>query len=87
MPKFIFFDDYFTILSPSDSAFFKQLVFGNVGNPDVSWYTLSDRINFSVDKDNVYFYYDMFGEFGQPIGMVNRFKKKYLNKFIKDEYK
>lgn len=85
--KFIFFDDYFTIISPSDSAFFKQLVFGNVGNPDVSWYTLSNTINFSVDEENVYFYYDMFGEFEQPIGLVNKFKQKYLNKFIKDEYK
>jgi hypothetical protein len=85
--KFIFFNDYFFILSPSDSAFFKRLVFGNVGNPDVSWYSLSNSINFSVDQENVYFYYDMFGEFGNPMGLVYRFKKKYLNKFIKDEYR
>jgi len=85
--KFIFFDDYFTILSSPDSTFFKKLIFGNIRNPDVSWYTLSNKINFSVEKENVFFYYDMFSELGNPMGLVYRFKKKYLNKFIKDEYK
>jgi len=85
--KFIFFSDYFTILSHSDSVFFKQLIFGVIGNPEEPWYSLSNNINFSIDNENVYFYYDMFGYFGNPMGLVYRFKKKYLNKFIKDEYK
>jgi hypothetical protein len=85
--KFIFFDDYFRIVSPLDSTTFKRLILGNIGYPDGYWYSLNNSINFSIDNKNVYFYYDMFGELGNPMGIVYRFKKKYLDKFIKDEYK
>ena len=85
--KFIYLSDYFKINSSSDSAALKSLIYGDIGNPDTKWYTLSDQINFSSDKENVFFYFDMFGETGTPMGLVKQVKKKYLSHFIKDEYK
>lgn len=84
--KLICFSDYFTIKTRADSLFFKQLVFGKTGNPDVSWFTLDKNISFSIDSEAVYFYFDMFGAFGNPMGLVYKFKKKYLNKFISNDY-
>lgn len=85
--EFISFDDYFSIQSSEDSAFLKQLIFGVIGNPDISRGILGNEINFSIDDEKVYFYYDMFSEMGNPMGLVYGFKKKYLLKFIKEEYK
>lgn len=85
--EFISFDDYFSIQSSEDSAFLKQLIFGVIGNPDVSRGILGNEINFSIDDEKVYFYYDMFSEMGNPMGLAYGFKKKYLLKFIKEEYK
>ena len=85
--KFIYFDDYFKIVSATDSNAVRWMVLGEVGNPDFSWYTLDNEIVFSVDDENVYFYFDMFGVMGNPMGLVKGVKKKYLDKFIKDEYK
>jgi hypothetical protein len=85
--RFIYFGNYFTIKTQTDSILAKSIIYGEVGNPDISWYNLSDAVNFSFDQDYVYFYFDMFGDFGNPMGLVKRVKKKYLDKFIKDEYK
>jgi hypothetical protein len=85
--KFIYLSDYFKIITSTDSILFKSLIYGDVGYPDTKRYPLSDQINFSSDKENVYFYFDMFGETGIPMGLVKRVKKKYLTNFINDEYK
>ncbi len=85
--KFIYLSDYFKISSSSDSTFLKSLIYEDVGNPDTKWYALSDQINFSSHKENVYFYFDMFGDTGTPMGLVKRVKKKYLINFINDKYK
>jgi hypothetical protein len=85
--KFIYLNDYFKITSSSDSILLKSIIYGNVGNPDTRWYSFNNQINFSVDERNVYFYFDMFGETQTPMGLVKEIKKKYLDKFIKDEYK
>ncbi len=85
--KFIFFNEYFDIKSSKDSSFLKQLIFGIIRTPGEYWPSLNNNINFSIDEQNVYFYYDMFGELGNPMGLVYGFKRKYLLKFIKDEYK
>jgi hypothetical protein len=84
---FIAFDDYFQISGHDDSALVKSIVYGDIGGPDDHWYDLTNQINFSSDKENVYFYFDMFAEFGNPIGLVKRVKKKYLANFINDAYK
>ncbi len=85
--KFIYFDDYFKITSAPDSAIVKWMVWGEIGNPGMSWYTLDNAIVFSVDDKNVYFYFDMFGMMGNPMGLVKSVQRKYLNKFISNEYK
>jgi hypothetical protein len=85
--RFISFSKFFSINTTADSILAKSIMYGEVGNPDISWYNLSDAVNFSFDQDYVYFYFDMFGDFGNPMGLVKRVKKKYLDNFIKDEYK
>jgi len=84
---FIAFDDYFKISGHDDSSLVQSIVYGHIGDPDAPLYTLTNQINFSSDKDYVYFYFDMFGEFGNPVGLVKRVKKKYLVNFINDAYK
>jgi hypothetical protein len=85
--RFIYFSNYFAIKTQADSILAKSIIYGKVGNPDMSWYNLSDAINFSFDQEYVYFYFDMFGDLGNPIGLVKKIKKKYLAKFINEKYK
>lgn len=85
--KFIYLDDYFRIGSSSDSILLRSIIYEDVGNPETRWYSLDNRINFSIDEKNVYFYFDMFGETETLMGLVKQIKKIYLDKFIKDEYK
>jgi len=85
--KLFYLTDYFRITTSTDSAIFRALIYGDVGNPNFSWVTLDNHVNFSFDSEYVYFYFDMFGELGNPMGLVKRVKKKYLNQFIQDEYK
>lgn len=85
--KFIYLNDYFKITSLSDSILLKSIIYENVGNSDTRWYSLNNRIDFSFDEKKVYFYFDMFGETGIPMGLVKAIKKNYLDKFIKDDYK
>ncbi|MFM2325969.1 MAG: hypothetical protein RIR31_171, partial [Bacteroidota bacterium] len=61
--------------------------YGDVGNTDVSLYSLNNKINFSFDEKCVYFYFDMFGEAAIPYSLVKIVKKKYLKEFINEEYK
>lgn len=84
---FVYLSNYFKISSSSDSILLKSLIYGDVGNPETKWYNLNDQIDFSFNEENVYFYFDMFGETGTPMGLIKQVKKKYLVKFINDEYK
>ena len=85
--RFIYFSNYFSINTTADSILAKSIIYGEVGNPDLGWYNLDDAINFSFDHDYVYFYFDMFGEFGNPMGLVKRVKRTYLDNFINNDYK
>jgi hypothetical protein len=84
---FIYLSDYLEITSSSDSMLLKSVIYGDVGNTDVSLYSLNNKINFSFDEKCVYFYFDMFGETAIPYGLVKIVKKKYLKEFINEEYK
>jgi len=85
--EFINFDGFFNLVSAADSNAVKHLVLGEIGNPDLSWCTLNNDIVFSVDDEHVYFYFDMFGIMGNPMGLVKEVNKKYLYPFIRDAYK
>ncbi|MGC4101361.1 hypothetical protein [Ferruginibacter sp.] len=85
--KFILFDDYFKISGHDDSALVRSIIYSEVGNPDFNFISLGNEINFSFDKDHIYFYFDMFGDLGNPIGEVKRVKRKYLDNFINNDYK
>ncbi|GAB2837719.1 hypothetical protein GCM10027043_45920 [Ferruginibacter profundus] len=85
--QFIYFSDYFKINSSSDSAFLKSLIYGDVGNTDLSLYSLNNAINFSFNDQYVYFYFDMFGETAIPMGLVKQVKRKYIVQLINEAYK
>jgi len=85
--QFFYLSDFIKISGSADSILVKSIIYGEVGNPETQWYTLSNNINFSFDKDYVYFYFDMFGETATPMGLVKRVKRKYLHQFINDNYK
>jgi len=86
--RFIYFGDYFKIGNSLDSGFLKSLIYGDMGMPDTKWLTLNNQVNFSSDKEHVYFYFDTFGVMGSPVvGLVKRLKKQYIIQFINDNYK
>jgi hypothetical protein len=85
--RFIYFDDYFRVSGASDSAALKCLILGDIGDPDLANIALGNWICFSADKENVYFYFDQFGLMDNPMGIIKGIKRKYLDKFIREEYK
>jgi hypothetical protein len=87
LKHFILFNNYFKIAGHHDSTLVRSIIYSGVGSPDFAHVSLDNEINFSFDEKNVYFYFDMFGGPGNPMGLVKRVKKKYLARFIKEEYK
>lgn len=87
LKKFIYFSDYFKFNKAEDSSMLIALIYRDVADPNMQSYTLGNEINFSVNDENVYFYFDMFGETGIPYGLVKQVKKKYLLPFINESYK
>jgi len=85
--RFIRFSDYFDVQGKEDTSFLQWVIYSDMGMKDVSVYKLRDGIIFSSDKENVYFYFDQFGDNGTAYGIVKGVKKKYLRQFIKDDYK
>ncbi|MBP6430579.1 MAG: hypothetical protein KA319_02345 [Ferruginibacter sp.] len=85
--KFIYFEDYFTVKTPTDSLVLKSIIYGHIANPETKWYPIDNNIVFSIDNENIHFYFDMFGVLGNPMGLVKSVKLKYLDKFINDNYK
>jgi hypothetical protein len=85
--RFISFSHYFNLPDKKDTVFLQWIIYGKVGIMEFPFYKLGDHISFSSDKENVYFYFDQFGFVGNAFGIVKGVKKKYIQQFIKDEYR
>ena len=85
--RFISFRDYFNFSGHVDSALVKSMIDYEVSCVNFEWIILNKDIDFSFDKDNVYFYFDMFGHVRNPMGLVKKVKKEYLTNFIHEGYK
>lgn len=80
------FSDYFEIKSAEDSAFVGQLILSAVGERNfVSQLTLGNNLDFSINEEYVFFYFDAY-ELGAPFNIGGGIKKKYLSRFIKEFY-
>ncbi|MFT3682577.1 MAG: hypothetical protein QM791_20140 [Ferruginibacter sp.] len=87
LKHFIQFADYFKIAGHNDSVLVRSVIYSGTGGADFANAWLGNEINFSFDRESVYFYFDQFGDPGNPYGMVKKVKKKYLNNFINNDYK
>ncbi|WP_462242414.1 hypothetical protein [Ferruginibacter sp.] len=87
LKHFILFNDYFNILGHADTSLVRSIIYSEVGNPSFDYVSLDNDIIFSFDDKNIYFYFDQFEEPGNPIGLVKRVKRKYLDNFINNDYK
>lgn len=87
LDKFFKFSFFFDIRSSEDSLYFKKLILSAV-REESSMYMLSldDKIDFSMNDDYIFFYFDAY-ELGAPFNIGGGIKRKYLARFIKDEYK
>jgi hypothetical protein len=77
---------YFKLKTSSDSLEISEYIFKALGNPPIKNELYFSETDFSIDDSVIYFFNDQY-EFGIPFNSSGGVKKKYLNKFILDEFK
>jgi hypothetical protein len=91
--KIIHLEDYFNIVTKSDTTLLSNMIYSAVGenddihNPGWRNYGYNNSFNFTIDESNVYFYFDQFTIGSNPTGLEGSIKKKYIKNLIKNEYR
>jgi hypothetical protein len=81
------FSNFFNIDSGEDSLYFKKIISSSVREGDAfSQINLDDKLDFSMNDEYIFFYFDQY-ELMAPFNIAGGVKKKYLERFIKQEYK
>jgi hypothetical protein len=85
--KFIKASDFFDIRSSEDSLYIKKLILSAVREEwSMYMFSFDDKLDFSMNEEYIFFYFDAY-ELGAPFDIGGGVKKKYLAKFINEEYK
>ncbi|MBP6024843.1 hypothetical protein [Ferruginibacter sp.] len=83
--KFIRASDFFDIRSSEDSLYIKKLILSAV-REEWPMFSFDDKLDFSMNDEYIFFYFDAY-ELSAPFDIGGGIKKKYLARFIKEEYK
>lgn len=83
--KFIKASDFFDIRSSEDSLYIKKLIMSAV-REEWPMFSFDDTLDFSMNDEYIFFYFDAY-ELAAPFDIGGGIKRKYLARFIKEEYK
>lgn len=83
--KFIRASDFFDIRSSEDSLYIKKLILSAV-REEWPMFSFDDKLDFSMNDEYIFFYFDAY-ELAAPFDIGGGIKRKYLARFINEEYK
>jgi hypothetical protein len=88
--KILHLNDYFNIVTQADTAMLSYMIYAAVGewdNPYWQFNEYDNLIDFAVDEEKLYFYFDQFSAGGNPCGLEGSAKKNYYLNLIRNEYR
>ncbi len=83
-------NDYFNTRTPADTSLLSYIIYAAVGERENTYWQYNQYdtlVDFAVDADKLYFYFDQFSAGGNPCGLEGSAKKKYFLNLIRNEYR